>query len=244
MDSLFQQIAQWHGSRAWGRILDAGSGIHSLNWLCGLPYEEIVAVTGSTAQKKALLESVGGKERIRILHGNWANPSFLSGKRYDTVIADYLLGAIDGFAPYFQHGLFKRLNNTTIQRLYLIGLEPFPTATDEGGERIWEINRLRDACILLAGHRCYREYPQAWVLQRLEESGFRIVHSRSFPIRFGESYVHGQLDVCLRKIDRISDPVLARALRHRVEELRTASLPLAQAGIRFGSDYVIAAEPV
>lgn len=28
--------------------------------------------------------------------------NFLKGRVFDTVLADYLIGAIDGFAPYFQ----------------------------------------------------------------------------------------------------------------------------------------------
>ncbi len=38
----------------------------------------------------------------QIIVGNWKDPSFLKGQVYDVVLADYLLGSIDGFAPYFQ----------------------------------------------------------------------------------------------------------------------------------------------
>jgi hypothetical protein len=37
-----------------------------------------------------------------VVAGNWKDPKFLQGKIYDVVLADYLLGSIDGFAPYFQ----------------------------------------------------------------------------------------------------------------------------------------------
>jgi hypothetical protein len=39
---------------------------------------------------------------LQIVIGNWQDPSFLHGEKYDTILADYLIGAIDGFSPYFQ----------------------------------------------------------------------------------------------------------------------------------------------
>lgn len=38
----------------------------------------------------------------RLLLGNWADSDFMVNERFDTVIADYLLGAVDGFVPYWQ----------------------------------------------------------------------------------------------------------------------------------------------
>ncbi|CAN0558261.1 unnamed protein product, partial [Ectocarpus sp. 8 AP-2014] len=37
-----------------------------------------------------------------IVVGNWRDEKFLEGQVFDTVLADYLVGAIDGFAPYYQ----------------------------------------------------------------------------------------------------------------------------------------------
>lgn len=37
-----------------------------------------------------------------IVVGNWRDEQFLEGRVFDTVLADYLVGAIDGFAPYYQ----------------------------------------------------------------------------------------------------------------------------------------------
>ena len=52
--------------------------------------------------------------------GNWVDPNLLKGAQYDTVLADYLLGAIEGFAPYYQPYLFKRLRPLTRKMLSLI----------------------------------------------------------------------------------------------------------------------------
>ncbi len=37
-----------------------------------------------------------------IVVGNWRDEKFLEGRLFDTVLMDYLVGAIDGFAPYYQ----------------------------------------------------------------------------------------------------------------------------------------------
>lgn len=37
-----------------------------------------------------------------VVIGNWMDENFLNGRVFDTILADYLIGAIDGFAPYFQ----------------------------------------------------------------------------------------------------------------------------------------------
>lgn len=42
------------------------------------------------------------KDPDEIVIGNWRDERFLEGQVFDTVLADYLVGAIDGFAPYFQ----------------------------------------------------------------------------------------------------------------------------------------------
>ena len=121
---------------------------------------------------------------------------------------------------------------------------PFAADT-EAGRLICEIGRLRDACLLLAGERPYREFPLIWVLGQLERAGFRIIQTRRFPIRYRERFVNGQLDMCLRRLERLQDDTLADALRGRVEALRERALSKLEAddGLRHGHDYVIAAEP-
>jgi len=46
-----------------------------------------------------------------------------------------------------------------------------PYSAESSAESIMvETTRLRDACILLAGHRAYREYPMTWTERMLEVS--------------------------------------------------------------------------
>ncbi len=184
----------------------------------------------------------------RILAGNWTDPGLLASERFDVVLADYLLGAIDGFAPYFQDRLFARIRPHVGSRLYVVGLAPYPDrAATPGGKMILEIARLRDACILLAGHRCYREYPLEWVKRSLAGSGFVVEQAESMGIRYGARFINGQLDVCVRKLKYFQDQIMAGAMRLHIESVRARALALEElqaGGIRFGEDYVVAARPL
>lgn len=247
-DKLFGLVETWQGADAWGRVLDAGTGEHSMRWLLRLTTERWSAVTGDSVRANSMRERFGPQMRQgdEILLGNWARDDFLSGERFDTVIADYLLGAIDGFAPYFQDKLFERLAPLVGRSIYVIGLEPFPDETrSPWGKMILRIARLRDSCILLAGHRCYREYPLTWVTRHLERAGFDVVQSQRVPIYFGENYVRGQLGVCRRKLPFFKDKALAKETERHIQALeREAMSHIARHGrSSFGEDYVLKAVP-
>lgn len=245
-DQLFDMVARMHGERPWGAVLDAGTGAHSLGWILGLPTTRWTAVTGDPARERAMLSEFQDRMRRddRVISGNWTDPMLLHGERYDVVIADYLLGAIDGFAPYFQDRLFERLAPLVGGMLYSIGLAPYPDrAETAGGRVILEIARLRDACILLAGHRCYREYPLDWAVRHVERAGLEIVDALSLPIVYGPRFINGQLDVCERKLPLFRDRGLASTMRGTIAELRARALSIheAEGGIRFGEDWIVAA---
>ncbi len=248
-DRLFLHIERLQGGRPWGSVLDAGTGRHSLEWLAGLDTTRWTAVTGDPTQGERLERELSGSIRAgdRIACGNWTDPLFLHGEVYDVVLADYLVGAIDGFAPYFQDRIFPRLRPHVGERLYVVGLEPYdPLPGSPGGQLIQEIARLRDACILLAGDRCYREYPLDWVLRHLEVADFVVEDAQVFPIRYGRRFIDGQLDVCERKLPRIRAPgKLVEGLRQTIADLRKRAREHASArdGIRFGEDYVVLARP-
>jgi len=249
-DALFSSIERFHAGRPWGAMLDAGTGWHSLQWIRSLSTERFTAVTGAKARETNLIERLGPgglRASDHIITGNWTDPSLLFEERFDVVLADYLLGAIDGFAPYFQDRLFARLRRHVAPghgRLYVVGLAPYPDRSAEpGGRLILEIARLRDACILLAGHRCYREYPRDWVERSLQSAGFVVEESVSVPIVYRRRFVDGQLDVCLRKLPHIADLGLRASLRAHIGDLRERAHHhlLRVGGIGFGEDYVVAA---
>lgn len=183
----------------------------------------------------------------RLLVGNWADPSLLRGEVFDTVLADYLLGAVEGFSPYFQERLFARLAPHVGGRLYVVGLDPYIVGEANGASAqvVRAIGRFRDACLLLADETPYREYPAEWVVEALGQAGYVIESARRFPNRYLEKWVDGQIDMGLRRVARIPDGALAHGLRAEAERLRQEGLDLCrqEGGLRHGADYVIAARP-
>jgi hypothetical protein len=105
-----------------------------------------------------------------IVLGNRADPALLGGARYDTVLADYLIGAVEGFAPYFQHNLLLRLKPLVGRRLYIVGLEPYVNgkADTPDGRLVREIGRFRDSCLLLTADSPYREVVERMVYRLLQ----------------------------------------------------------------------------
>ena len=250
VSSLFRFIETLHGERPWGRFLDAGTGRQSIRWVSSIETTEWTAITASRRMAAQVQETVGAAMRPddRILVGNWGNDSLLYGERFDTVLMDYLVGAIEGFSPYWQDRVFERLRPLVAGRLYLIGVEPYVpfAASTAAGRIIHRIGCIRDACLLLAGERPYREFPMDWIARQLGQAGFRVVEARAFPITYRERFINGQLDMCIKRLERIGSDELATAMRAEVEALRAEALALAttEDGLRHGADYVVAAEPM
>ena len=247
-DTLFAHVERLQGDTPWGDVLDAGTGKASLEWIAGLDTRSWTAITGDPVRARKLETRFAPRMRVqdRIVAGNWTDPLLLHGDAYDVVVADYLLGAVDGFAPYFQDRLFARLLPLTRQRLYAVGLTPYPDAADNPwAEILLEIVRLRDACILLAGHRTYREYPVDWVERHLEAAGYVVEDVRVFPIRYGPRFVREQLAVAERKLPLLDDRALAAQLERTIAELRDRALArhAAIGSLPFGQDWVVHARP-
>lgn len=231
-------------------MLDAGTGTNSIRWITSIATERWVAVSGAmghAAQVRDVAEPVR-RAQDRLIVGNWADPQLLAGERFDTVLADYLIGAIEGFAPYFQERMFARLHGATAGRLYLVGLEPYVSQDPgtEAGRIVWEIGRYRDAVLMLSGERPYREFPMEWVLEQLKAGGWQVISFRRFPICYRTRFVNSQIDMCLRRLEGMRERGLAAALHAKGEMLRVRAVDavVRHDGLRHGFDYVIAAEPV
>lgn len=250
VSALFRHVEALQGKAAWGDFLDAGTGVNSSLWSTDLKPTRWVGVTGSPGHAAQVRDNVGDRLRAQdqLIVGNWTDPELLKGERFDTVLADYLLGAVEGFSPYFQSDLFARLRPLVGRRLYVVGLDPYIVGetTDEASAMTRAIGRLRDTCLLLADETPYREYPAEWTATSLERSGFRALSARRFANRYRERWVNSQLDMALRRLPKISDATLAEALRGRIEALRAEGLALCRrdGGLRAGHDWVIACEPV
>ena len=251
VSSLYRCIEQFQGERPWGAVLDAGTGVNSIRWIGELSTDRWTAVTGSPAMADQVRKAAGTSKRPddRILLGNWADPTVLNGDVHDTVIADYLLGAVEGFAPYFQPLLFPRLRALTRTTFYLTGLEPYvPTDRPDapGARLIWEIGRFRDACVLLKGAMPYREYPAPWVVEQLRRCAFQVAELKYFKTGYKAQFVNAQIDIALHGLEAQDDPALSSALKARGEALRTEALGEIEreGALRGCRNYVIAAAPV
>jgi len=247
---LFRYIQKLQGERPWGSVLDAGTGVQSLHWISDLPTDRWTAISAAASHADPLRKTLGTaiREQDKIVIGNWIDPNLLKGEIYDTVIADYLLGAVEGFSPYFQPFLFRRLRPLTGKTLYIKGLEPYVPINrpdSKAGQFVWEIGRYRDACVLLSGDVPYREYPAQWVVDQLKIASFTVQSVKHFDIRHKARFVNAQIDLCKSGLERLADRSLAQALSARGETLRAEALALVEAegALAFGRNYVITAEP-
>jgi len=232
----------------WGTMLDAGTGMHSLEWMIARPTSRWTAISGDPHRRSHMLSKFG--ERVReqdeVIAGNWKDLNFLKGQVFDVVLADYLLGSVDGYAPYYQDRLFPRLRPHVGKVLYVVGAEPLPDIVPRNnihGNLIVEIAKLRDACSLLAGERPYREYPLDWTLRHMKLAGFNVTNVGFFDTFHDKDFVEIQLDVAAQKLSRFRDDALHATMQNSIQKLRKRVRAL-KWNIRFGSDYVIAAVPV
>lgn len=253
--TLFQHVERMQGAHlqqrgggcCWGRVLDAGTGAHSLRWLLRQPHTALAAVTGEAAMHEALAlelqDALGPHDRI--LLANWRDAALLQEERFDVVVADYLLGALEAHAPFFQDVLFQRLRKRMAPggRLYATGAEPLPQPPpgDARAAVVAEVAALRDAAVTLAGRRPHREHPAEYMLRQLRRQGLRVLEVAQFPAVHSLSLLRLQLDVAEEHACRLADAALARALLEASARLRRR-LSAHQWPHRFGQDYVVAAQ--
>lgn len=245
---LFAVIERLQGDRPWGSLLDAGTGVKSARWARGLATERWTGVSADPAHLAETRAGLGAiRPQDRLVAGNRTDPALLAGEVHDVVLTEYLLGAMEGFAPYFQEGLFARLRPLVGRRLYVVGLDPYVAGRAEGesARMVQAIGRFRDGCSLLAGEAPYREFPAEWVLEQLQRAGFRIVFAQRFPNLYPMDWVEMQLATSQALLERIADRGLARALSAQAGRLRRkAAALIARIGrLAHGADYVVAAEP-
>lgn len=243
-DPIFRFLEEQHGARAWGRVLDAGTGVHSLRWVASLPGADWTAVTVDERMKHRVLEE-SGVTGGRVVLGSWTDPQLLAGEAFDVVLADYLLGALDGFTPYFEDQLLPRLKEHVKPggTLMLAGLEPWGGAENPAQEAFMDLVRLRDASTLLARQRPYREYPQAHVERALTRAGFTVTAAQRFPIRIQRSTVDRQLRNATSQLCCVP-PALRAPLEARAGHLRQSlHTHCGEDGFFFGSDHALVAKP-
>jgi hypothetical protein len=173
----------------------------------------------------------------------------LEQQQYDVILADYLIGAMDGFSPYRQDEIIPLLSKYLKPkgRLYIVGLEPIPDSVSGAANVICNVRRVRDACILLANHRCYREYPLEWTLKQVNAcDSFALIDSFQFPIMYKYETILKQINVGRSKLKLFCNPSLAESMGQTLNELDAQALEATrQSGrLQLGFDYVVAAEKI
>lgn len=172
---------------------------------------------------------------------------------FDVVLADYLLGSIDGFTPYRQDVLIDRLlpHLKPDGTLVIIGLEPIPNAERPPYDVVPLCARLRDAVFLHAGQRPYREYPLSWVLRALARSHMEPVLVRRFPIIYAAKDLIKELNTARSRLPTVesrSGKAFAAALRLHIDEVeaRVRATLEAQPGgtLSYGEDYLCCARRI
>ena len=190
-----------------------------------------------------------------IVIGNWEDTTLLAGQKYDTIIADYLIGAMDGFAPYYQDVIFERLVQHLRPggRLFVIGLQPIPdsekfsSSSTGDGDVFCRITKVRDACILLANHRCYREYPLEWITRQINRiPTLHVTTTKQFPINYTYETMVRQINVGRSKLPLFTNKELAKEMGGLLDELEKESYTVTKrqkdGKVTIGFDYIVVAE--
>lgn len=226
--------------------------------------ESFTAITADETMRRRVVEeaqSLGIADKGEVVIGNWSsgvertgkleygqNKLLLEGQQFDTILVDYLVGAIDGFAPYFQDLVFERLMPHLAEggRMYIIGLQPIPDRVPSDANVMCKITKIRDACILLANHRCYREYPVDWIQRHIKRAGMDVLETRQYPIRYDHGTMLKQINVGRSKLRLFPTRGLANEMAGVLDRLEQESLEVTRkqenGRITLGFDYVVVAE--
>jgi SAM-dependent methyltransferase len=255
-DALFGLIEEQQGNdQPFGNILDAGTGMHSLRWIATLGGEKgmtgFTAITADQTMQRNVRQEADALEVSHlgnVVIGNWFGHAPLEfGEVFDTVLADYLIGAMDGFSPYQQDLMIPKLVKCLKPggKLYIVGLEPLPDKAEGAANIVCKVRQVRDACILLAGHRCYREYPVEWIERQIRAiPDLELVSTTNFPILYKHRTIVSQINVGRSKFPYFPTPEMADEMKKVMDDLEKQSFEASekQGTFRLGFYYVIVAQ--
>ena len=288
-----------HNGGNFGRVLDAGTGLHSLRWMQTVLLDErgrnsrnsdpdgvrITSFVGITAdptmQRKVEKEArklqipygkgggTNNHSKNEFLIGNWfpskdkdtgdaddadadaenenersntiadLSAYFIKkGETFDTILVDYLIGAMDAFSPYKQDMLLPmlaQLLTPSTGRLYLIGMEPVPDVLPSDASNLFcKVTRVRDAIIKLGTlqdadththhlqHRPYREYPLAWIQRQLasRDTYLREIASKKLYLKYVHHNIMNQLNVARYNLQFIPTAYVSTTLDGNTDHTR------------------------
>lgn len=249
-DMIWLGIEEVQGEVPFGDVLDAGTGRESLKWLSRIQAKSLTAVTASETMKQETLRTAEevGVENLQMVLGNWFGDEPINfDKKFDTILADYLIGAISGFADYYQEMIIPKLVEQLKPGgyLYIIGWEPIPLSGLYADQHIISSMRIvRDTSIMMVGELYYREYPLEWVERQIANTpNCELTNSTKYSIWYGFEKIKSQLDVGRQKLPKFPSKKLARAMRELIDDIEEeARWATTKNGgtIYQGFDYVVA----
>lgn len=238
MDQLLDQIRKRHPG-PWGDVLDAGTGASSWDWLLKQPCRSRTGVTAEAARAQSLRSRPGVSADDTILEGLWQDTQLLEGRSFDVIIADYLLGSCDRYAPHFQEEMLERVVGKCSGWLFLVGLEPPAPATTPAQRCLFEVAQLRDAVQLLLGNRPHREIPQAWIERQLTRLGVKLAWSERYHNLYDENWVGREVASLEQNLQLFEDRGLAQVLRRRCHALRKNAAEYLRQPASYSFDYLL-----
>lgn len=74
---------------------------------------------------------------------------------FDTILADYLIGAVDGFSPYTQDVIVEKLSNYLKPggKIYIIGMNPIPDTNVPPANVVSEVTKISLSDQVIIGGR-------------------------------------------------------------------------------------------
>ncbi len=238
MDQLLDQLAR-RLPQPWGDVLDAGTGASSWDWLLKQDCRSRTGVTAEEPRAEALRKKPGMGPQDQVLVGLWQDSQLLSGRKFDVILADYLIGACDRYAPHFQEELLERLVAHCRGWIFLIGLEPPPRPGNAGQQVLFEVAQLRDAVQLLLGHRPHREIPQAWIERQFTRLGARVAWTERYHNLYDEGWVEREIASLDLNLQLFEDGGLAQVLRRRCHGLRRRAAEHLRQPASYSFDYLL-----
>ena len=238
MDQLLDQLAR-RVPQPWGDVLDAGTGASSWEWLLKQHCQSRTGVTAEEPRAEALRKRPEMGPHDEVLVGLWQDPRLLADRKFDVILADYLIGACDRYAPHFQEELLERLVTRCRGWIFLIGLEPLPRPTNPGQQILFEVAQLRDAVQLLLGNRPHREIPQAWIERQLTRLGAQVAWSERYHNLYDEVWVEREVASLELNLQLLEDGGLAQVLKRRCHGLRRRAAEHLRKAASYSFDYLL-----
>ena len=265
------------GHKRWGHVLDAGTGPGSMSWLCGQPTESVVAVTAARDMAigmkrklrkpckpvELLLDATPTADQPNVLLvGNWftgenqrppltQHPVY-SARRFDTVLAEYLLGALEHFAAFNERKMIDMLVSSMKDDGLLLfcgrspfdypGPEDYKSKYSRAKQLVLDTERIRDAAMLLSQQREYREFPAWWVAEEFKKRGLEIFRQKTFHSKVDIEYITSQLEWATREAKKVTMHSLSADLLKYIKVLQAETdATMTGASVAFGGSYCIVA---